>query len=91
MSIVTQRLDKQLRKIHSLHGQEKHRLKTVQCSPPKLRLHTSTMGRACCTSCPRGIFGGGDRGPRVGMCQFERTSRLQKESGMQKIITGLDS
>lgn len=99
MSIVTQRLDKQLRKIHSLRtDKKKHRLKTVAMPTAKtvggyMRSLNNIGTRMLYFMSTGNLVGGGDSaGPRVGMCQLlERTSRLQKESGMQKIITGLDS
>ena len=99
MNIVTVRLDKHLRSIHNLRSDnKKHRKKTLAMPTAKTvgsYMHTlNNIGTRMLYFVSTGnLVGGGDSAsPRVGLCQMlERTSRLQKESGMQKIITGLDS
>lgn len=99
MSIVRQRIEQQLRKIHNLRTDgKKHRKSTLAMptakSVAKCMFRFNNIGSRMLYFVSTGnLVGGGDgSAPRVGMCQLlERTSRLQKESGMQKIVTGLDS
>ena len=99
MNTVKQRMESQLRKIHALRtDKKKHRARTVAMptakTVSKCMFRFNNIGTRMVYFIGTGnLVGGGDSAtPRVGLCQMlERTSRLQKESGMQKIVTGLDA
>ena len=99
MKTIKQRMENHLRKIHNLRtDKKKHRLRTVAMptakTVSKCMFRFNNIGTRMVYFIGTGnLVGGGDSaGPRVGLCQMlERTSRLQKESAMQKIITGLDA
>jgi len=98
MSVLKTRLETRLRKIHELRTDNKnHRVSTL--SMPNAKLVGNELFRFNCVVTRMLYFvgtgnlvGGGEGSAlRVGMCQLlERTSHLQKQSGLNKIVSSLD-
>ena len=98
MTAVRMRLEARLRKIHNLRNDQKNHRSSSLAIPTaksvgKIMFDSNNVGSRIMYFVSTGnLVGGGDSKKSTGMCQLlERTSRLQKESGMQKIVTGLDS
>lgn len=98
MSLLKTRLETRLRKIHELRTDNKnHRASTL--SMPDAKYVGKQLFRFNCVVTRMLYFvGTGNLVPsgensalRVGMCQLlERTSHLQKQSGMNKVVSSLD-
>ena len=98
MSLLKTRLETRLRKIHELRTDNKnHRASTL--SMPDADYVGKQLFRFNCVVTRMMYFvgtgnlvsGGEGSSLRVGMCQLlERTSYLQKQSGMNKVVSSLD-